>query len=140
MKFIVSSTALFSHLQAISRVINSKNALPILDCFLFELEDGTLSVTVSDSETTMVTSIEVNESDMNGRFAVTAKTLLDALKEIPEQPLTFDVNTGTYEITVQYQNGKYNLVGPYVWKWTHRFCWVESTGVCLLRQMMNYVR
>ena len=110
MKFIVSSTALFSHLQAISRVINSKNALPILDCFLFELEDGTLSVTVSDSETTMVTSIEVNESDMNGRFAVTAKTLLDALKEIPEQPLTFDVNTGTYEITVQYQNGKYNLV------------------------------
>ena len=111
MKFIVSSTALFSHLQAISRVINSKNALPILDCFLFELEDGTLSVTVSDSETTMVTSIEVNESDMNGRFAVTAKTLLDALKEIPEQPLTFDVNTGTYEITVQYQNGKYNLVG-----------------------------
>ena len=54
MKFIVSSTALSSHLQAISRVINSKNALPILDCFLFELEDGTLSVTVSDSETTMV--------------------------------------------------------------------------------------
>ena len=63
MKFIVSSTALSSHLQAISRVINSKNALPILDCFLFELEDGTLSVTVSDSETTMVTTVEVNESD-----------------------------------------------------------------------------
>ena len=68
MKFIVSSTALSSHLQAISRVINSKNALPILDCFLFELEDGTLSVTVSDSETTMVTTVEVNESDTNGRF------------------------------------------------------------------------
>ena len=50
MKFIVSSTALSSHLQAISRVINSKNALPILDCFLFELKDGTLSITVSDSE------------------------------------------------------------------------------------------
>ena len=49
MKFIVSSTALSSHLQAISRVINSKNALPILDCFLFELQDGTLSATVSDS-------------------------------------------------------------------------------------------
>ena len=62
MKFIVSSTALFSHLQAVSRVINSKNALPILDCFLFQLEDGTLSVTVSDSETTMVTSVEVNDS------------------------------------------------------------------------------
>lgn len=68
MKFIVSSTALSSHLQAISRVINSKNALPILDCFLFELQDGTLSATVSDSETTMVTTVEVNESDMDGRF------------------------------------------------------------------------
>ena len=111
MKFIVSSTALFSHLQAISRVINSKNALPILDCFLFELQDGTLSATVSDSETTMVTTVEVNESDMDGRFAVTAKTLLDALKEIPEQPLTFEINTDSLEITVQYQNGKYSLMG-----------------------------
>ena len=81
MKFIVSSTALSSHLQAISRVINSKNALPILDCFLFRLEDGTLSVTVSDGETTMDTTIEGNESDADGSFAVTAKTLLDALKE-----------------------------------------------------------
>lgn len=111
MKFIVSSTALSSHLQAVSRVINSKNALPILDCFLFQLEDGTLSVTVSDSETTMVTSVEVNKSDSNGKFAVAAKTLLDALKEIPEQPLTFEIKPDTYEITVQYQNGKYSLMG-----------------------------
>lgn len=111
MKFVVSSTVLSSHLQAISRVVNSKNALPILDCFLFELQDGILSITVSDSETTMVTSVEVNESDADGRFAVIAKTLLDALKEIPEQPLIFDVNTNSLEITVQYQNGKYNLMG-----------------------------
>ncbi len=99
MKFIVSSTALSSHLQAISRVINSKNALPILDCFLFELQDGTLSATVSDSETTMVTTVEVNESDTDGRFAVTAKTLLDALKEIPEQPKAFEIIKDTLEIT-----------------------------------------
>ncbi|WP_291530181.1 DNA polymerase III subunit beta [Bacteroides sp. UBA939] len=111
MKFIVSSTVLSSHLQAISRVINSKNSLPILDCFLFELKDGTLSATVSDSETTMVTSVEVNESDSDGRFAVAAKTILDALKEIPEQPLMFEVNINSLEITVQYQNGKYSLMG-----------------------------
>ncbi|MBQ8502421.1 MAG: DNA polymerase III subunit beta [Bacteroides sp.] len=111
MKFVISSTALSSHLQAISRVINSKNALPILDCFLFDLQDGTLSITASDSETTMITSVEVNESDSDGRFAIVAKTLLDALKEIPEQPLSFEVNAGTLEITVQYQNGKYSLMG-----------------------------
>ena len=82
MKFIVSSTALFSHLQAISRVINSRNSLPILDCFLFELRDGTLFMTASDNDTTLSTSIEVNESDSDGRFAVSSKTLLEALKEI----------------------------------------------------------
>lgn len=111
MKFIVSSTGLFSHLQAISRVINSKNSLPILDCFLMELADGTLSLTASDSETTLSTSLEVNEYDSDGRFAVSSKTLLEALKEIPEQPLTFEVNMDNLEITVQYQNGKYSLMG-----------------------------
>ena len=111
MKFIVSSTALFSHLQAISRVINSRNSLPILDCFLFELRDGTLFMTASDNDTTLSTSIEVNESDSDGRFAVSSKTLLEALKEIPEQPLNFHIETSNMEITVEYQNGKYSLMG-----------------------------
>lgn len=111
MKFIVSSTSLFSHLQAISRVINSKNSLPILDCFLMELVDGTLSLTASDSETTLSTSLEVIESDSNERFAISSKTLLEALKEIPEQPLVFEINTDNLEITIQYQNGKYSLIG-----------------------------
>lgn len=110
MKFYVSSTALSSHLQAVSRVINSKNALPILDCFLFDMREGTLSVTASDSETTMVTTLEVNESDEDGRFALSAKTLLEALKELPEQPLTFEVNLNTMGVSVQYQNGVYNLM------------------------------
>ena len=91
MKFIVSSTALFSHLQAISRVINSKNSLPILDCFLIELQDGTLSMTASDNETTLSTSIEVSDYEEDGRFAVSSKTLLEALKEIPEQPLSIQI-------------------------------------------------
>ena len=82
MKFVISSTALFSHLQAIGRVINSKNTLPILDCFLLELNDGVLSLTASDNETTMATSLEVNESDGNCRFAINAKTILDALKAV----------------------------------------------------------
>ena len=110
MKFIVSSTGLYSHLQAIGRVINSKNSLPILDCFLLEITDGTLSITASDSETTLTTSLEVAEYDVDGRFAVNSKTILDALKEIPEQPLTFNVSE-TMEIIVKYQNGKYSLMG-----------------------------
>lgn len=110
MKFIVSSTGLYSHLQAIGRVINSKNSLPILDCFLLEITDGTLSITASDSETTLTTSLEVADYDGNGRLAVNSKTILDALKEIPEQPLTFEISE-TMEINVKYQNGKYSLMG-----------------------------
>lgn len=111
MNFIVSSTALFSRLQGISRVIASKTSLPILECFLFELQDGILTLTASDNETTMVTSLEVNECDADGRFAITAKTLLDALKEISEQPLRFEVNPDNFETTIYYLNGKYNLMG-----------------------------
>lgn len=110
MRFVVSSSALYSHLQAIGRVINSKNSLPILDSFLFELAGETLSLTASDNETTMVTSINVIESEGDCRFAIISKTILDALKEIPEQPLTFTLNPSTLEVQVDYMNGHYSLV------------------------------
>lgn len=111
MKFVVSSTALLSHLQAISKVINSKNTLPILDCFLLELEGTTLSLTAADSETRLVTSLEVNEAEGNGKFAVNAKNLLDPLKELPEQPLTFQINGENLETFIFFHNGKYNFIG-----------------------------
>lgn len=111
MKFVVSSTALLSHLQAISKVINSKNTLPILDCFLLELEGSTLTLTAADAETRLVTSLEVNEADGNGRFAVNAKNLLDPLKELPEQPLTFEINNDNLETFIFFHNGKYNFIG-----------------------------
>lgn len=110
MRFIVSSSKLSVHLQAISRVINSKNSLPILECFLFELREGTLLVTGSDGETTMTTPVEVGECDEDGRFAITARTLLDALREGADQPLTFEVNVNTLEIKVSYANGHYSLM------------------------------
>lgn len=111
MKFTVSSTALFSRIQAISRVINSKNTFPILECFLIELKEGSLFITASDNETTLSTSVEVNEADGEGHIAISSKILLDALKEISEQPLVFNINEATYEVTVHYMNGRYNLVG-----------------------------
>lgn len=111
MRFVVSSTALLSHLQAISKVINSKNTLPILDCFLLDLQGTTLSLTAADSETRLVTSIEVNEAEGSGKFAVNAKNLLDPLKELPEQPLTFEINNESLETFIYFHNGKYNFIG-----------------------------
>ncbi|MBO7316485.1 MAG: DNA polymerase III subunit beta, partial [Paludibacteraceae bacterium] len=111
MKFIVSSTSLLSHLQSISRVIGSKNTMPILDNFLFKVEDGKLTVTASDLETTLVTSLEIEQTEGEGLIAISAKMLLDILKEFSEQPLTFSVNESTLEVSLKSSLGVYNLVG-----------------------------
>lgn len=111
MKFVVSSATLLSHLQAISRVINSKNSLPILDCFLLELDGNVLTITAADNETRLETKVEVNSSEGAGSLAVNSKNLLEPLRELPDQPLTFDVNDETLEIYIYYHNGKYNFVG-----------------------------
>lgn len=111
MKFVVSSATLLSHLQAISRVINSKNTLPILDCFLLELDGNVLTVTAADNETRLETKVEVNSSEGAGSLAINSKNLLDPLRELPDQPLTFDVNDETLEVYIYYHNGKYNFVG-----------------------------
>ncbi len=111
MKLKVSSAALFGRLTSINRVLNSKNSLPILDCYLFEITGQTMAITASDSETTLVTSVELIESEMDARFCIKAKTIQDSLKEISEQPITLDVNLDTMEIRGEYQNGRFNIVG-----------------------------
>ena len=111
MKFIVSSTDFFNHLQAVSRVINSKNALPILDCVLVELRGGQIYMTASDNETTLRTTLQASTSDGDGSFAVNSKKMIESLKEIPEQPMTMDVNLESMKIDIFYLNGQYSLVG-----------------------------
>lgn len=111
MKFVVSSATLLNHLQAISRVINSKNTLPILDCFLLDLKNNILSLTAADSETRLETLVEVSSTEGEGSLAINAKNLLDPLRELPDQPLTFDINDETLEVFIYYHNGKYNFVG-----------------------------
>ncbi len=111
MKFIVSSTELSAHLQIISRVLNSKNPLLLLDCFLFDVHDDEVLVTASDGETVMTTTVALIEKDGEGRIAITAKMLLDALRECADQPLTFTVDETTMAVKVEYQNGEYSLMG-----------------------------
>ena len=111
MNFKVSSSALTSRLQAISRVINPKSIYPILEDFLFRIGSGKLIATAADGDTTLETEIELIESEGKGRIALNAKTILDALKEIPEQPLEFSINESSYETVIKYQNGEYLMVG-----------------------------
>lgn len=109
MRLTISSTTLASRLSALSKVFNSKNSMPILDCYLFEVNDNTLTITASDSENVMTTQLQLDESNGNGTFAVNNRTILDAVKELPEQPLTLDIDMSTYAIKVIYMNGMYNF-------------------------------
>ena len=111
MKFVVSSTVLLSHLQAISRVINSKNSLQILDNFLLSLQGNTLTMTASDIETTMITSMEVQDVEGSGTVAVANKLILDTLREFSELPLTFHIDDTTLAMVITSANGTYNFIG-----------------------------
>ena len=110
MNFILSSTTLLRHLQSISGVLATSNTLPILDNFLFEIEDGQLTVSASDLETTMRTTLEV-ESKEGGKIAIPAKLLLEVLKNLPDQPCTFIVDMNNFGIEIAYDNGKSKMVG-----------------------------
>ena len=107
MKFIVSSSYLQKQLQVLGGVINNNNTLPILDNFLFELENNSLTVSASDLETTMSSTLEV-ESDATGSVAIPARLLLDTLKTFPEQPLTFVVEDN-HIVEISSSQGKYSL-------------------------------
>lgn len=98
------------HLQSISGVLSTSNTLPILDNFLFEINDNQLIISASDLETTMRTSMEV-EANGSGKIAIPAKLLLDVLKNLPDQPCTFSVDYATFGIEIAYDNGKSKMVG-----------------------------
>lgn len=111
MKFVVSSSALLGLLQTTNKVISSKNTLPILDYFLFDLKDGVLKITASDLETTLVGTLPVESVEREGLIAVPVKLMLDSLKEFSEQPLTIEANETTWEIVVSWKSGKLTLPG-----------------------------
>jgi len=115
MKFVVSSAELLGHLQAISKVINSKNTLPILDNFLFKIEERTLEITASDLETTMVTRITLDNVSDEGAIAIPAKFLTEYLSKFSDQPLTFDISTENYSIRINSETGESNIMG-YDWE------------------------
>jgi len=115
MKFVVSSSELLNRLQAVSRVINSKNTLPILDNFLFKIEGNSLEITASDLETTMITRINLENVSEEGSIAIPAKHLTEFLSKFSEQPLTFDISTENYSVRINSEFGEYGFQG-YDWE------------------------
>ena len=113
MRFTVSSSALSSKLNMLAKVIGSKNSLPILDCFLFQVANGEMSITASDSDNVIKSTLALTDHDGEGEFCVPNRVILDSLKELPEQPLHFDVDAAGEAVAIKivYQNGLYNFTG-----------------------------
>ncbi len=110
MKFNVSSKTLYSFVSAVSKVINSKNALTVLNNFLFELNDNTLTITASDLENTLVANLEVMNGEGSGKFCVDARRIVDLLKEMPDQGMEFIVNDDNLSVEIKYSNGNYSFI------------------------------
>ncbi len=110
MKFIVNSAYLLKQLSNINGVITTNPVVPILENFLFELDKGSLTVTASDLQTSMITELQV-ESKEKGNIAVPARILLETLKNLPEQPVTFSIDQSTYSVEIISDNGRYKLSG-----------------------------
>ena len=109
MKFIVSSSALLKQLQQISGVINANTVLPILEDFLFEIDKNKMTVVATDLETVMRVQMDI-EAKESGRVCIPAKILIDSLKNIPDQPLTFTIDKN-FGIEITSDNGKYKVMG-----------------------------
>src|SRR5580700_4818071 len=111
MRFIVTSTALLKNLQQISGVISANTVLSVLEDFLFELRGNTLTLTATDLETMMRVQMEVNDAEGDGRICIPSKILTDYLKNLPEQPITFNINEQDLSIEMSSDVGKYRIGG-----------------------------
>lgn len=110
MKFIVSTTTLLKHLQSVQGVISTSSVLPILDNFLFDIDDKRLTICTTDLNTTMKTSLAI-EGKGKAKIAVPSKILLETVKSLPEQPITFSFDSATFAIEINTDKGKYKLSG-----------------------------
>lgn len=110
-KFNISSSLLSSNLQSIGKVISSKNTLPILDYFLFEISGSDLRVTASDLETTLIATLEIDNQGADGSVAIPARRITDSIKEFSEQPLTISVDSESWEVTISWRSGKLSIPG-----------------------------
>lgn len=109
MKFIVSSSSLLKQLQQISGVINANTVLPILEDFLFDVNKNKLTVVATDLETVMKVQLDIEAKD-TGRVCIPARILLDSLKNISDQPLTFNIDKN-FGVEITSDNGKYKVMG-----------------------------
>ncbi len=110
MKFNVSSKTLYNYLSAVSKIINNKNTMQILNNFLFVLEDDILTIRAADMENSLVGRLHVADAEGSGRFCLDARRIVELFKELPDQGIMFDINDDNFDMKITYSNGCYNAI------------------------------
>lgn len=92
MKFTVNGDLLYQHVSMVSRIMASKNSLPILDCVLFNLRGMELELVASDSDNSMQTKMSVVDSDGDMSIAMPARLVMDTFKNLAGKSVSISVN------------------------------------------------
>lgn len=111
MKFNVHGKTLQQQLAAVSKVVNAKNALSILDNFLLEVREDSLLITGSDQETVMTARMEITNQGLDGKIAINAKRLMEVVKEVSNFPLTFEIEETTGVVDLLFPGGHFSFMG-----------------------------
>ena len=112
MKFNVPSKTLYNCVSAVSKIINARNALTILNNFKLELEGDTLKVTAADGENFLEGRISVTDSSGEGAVCVDARRLVELLKELPDVGISVEVDPErSFEMSINYANGEFKFMG-----------------------------
>lgn len=111
MKFNVHGKTLQQQLAAVSKVVNAKNALSILDNFLLEVKGDTLYITGSDQETDMTARMDITNRDDDGKIAINARRLMEVVKEVSNFPLVFEIDDNSGSVDLQFPGGHFEFMG-----------------------------
>ena len=111
MKFTVPSKTLHNFASSVSKVINAKNALTILNNFLFSIEGSVLTITACDGENMLCGRIPIMDVEGEGEFCIDARRIVELLRVMPEQELNFVIDEDTLAVEMSHPNGSYKFMG-----------------------------
>ena len=108
MKFKTDRANLHQATAKLLSIVPPKTTLPILSNVLFELEENTLSMKVTDLDVSMTSTLTV-EAQKSGSIAVPAKIFNEIVRELPD----FDLEISTFEnrMEIKCGSGIYKVSG-----------------------------
>jgi len=114
MKFTIKRELLLDALNKVSKAISTKNLIPVLAGIKFDLGKKKLTLTASDNDITIQTSIDADSKeftiDKEGSIIIQGKYVLDIVRKLPDEFINFEV-IDDLKILIYTENSEFNLNG-----------------------------